>query len=452
MASSSEEEEAEASERTTFASLPHALALRVLARLPADARARAACVATSWRTTTDDVSLWTRLDLSSTSGVTCTVNEAALRGAAAKARGSLTALDVSVCPALTERGTALLAVVTANAGALRELRVCDSGDPLEFRRGLLNVEAAEALLRAAPLLRVCELGISCGPSDCPRLLRGEPPFCALSALDINVSALVFFTPLAERVAAWEAMLTDVASSRSLRFLHLAFAPVDTPAELDALVDAVLTSRLLGLGFSFVEMTPASTPALARLLGSSTLHTLKIDGLKPPLLDEPAAAVLADALRANVTLTSLALCSVSLLDNGAVAATLLGALTAHPSLRTLNISGNRCQDQIAVGNVLGALIAANAPALCELDISHCGLDDVGMGPLADALPSNTHLHTLDCGHNEFSEAFVRFRLLPAVRANAGLRSLPHFMAYSDAAREAVALVAARGAAAWEAHVA
>jgi hypothetical protein len=196
-------DEEEAAERATFASLPHALALRVLARLPADARARAACVATGWRTTADDVSLWTRLDLSRSSGVTCTVNEAALRGAAAKARGGLTALDVSGCYALTARNsTALLAVATANAGTLRELRVCESGDnPLQFRRGPLFLDAAEALLRAAPLLRVCELGISCGPSECPRLLRGEPPFGAISALDLHVR-FVTITILPSALLRW----------------------------------------------------------------------------------------------------------------------------------------------------------------------------------------------------------------------------------------------------------
>jgi hypothetical protein len=438
MASSNDE-----APRATFASLPHALALRVFARLPADARARAACVATDWRTTADDVSLWTRLDLSRSSGVTCTVNDAALRGAAAKARGGLTALDVPGCRALTHDGsTALLAAVTANAGALRELRVRASFD--DVWRGPLSLDAAEALLRAAPLLRVCEIGISCVPTVCPLLLRGEPPFGAISALELHASFDTIPT-LAERVAALEAVLADVAASRSLRCLQLIRAPLHTPAALDALIDAVLTSRLPGLGLALVHLRPASAPALARLLGSNTLQTLYIGVLDSPLLDGPAAAVLAAALRANNTLTSLTLRSCMLFNDGAVAAKLLGALTAHPSLRKLDLSYSDCLAQTVVGVALGALIAANASALRELNISSCRVDDLGMGPLMDALPSNTHLRKLDCSGNAFSEAFVRERLLPAVRANTSLRAPPGFLYRSDAAREVAALFAARGSA-------
>jgi hypothetical protein len=123
MADSDEDEE-----RVSFASLPPAVQREVLRRMPVDARARAACVCPSWRTTLEDVGLWTRLDLTRSSGVTCTVNAAALRGAAAKARGGLTALDVSGCRAIVAEhySTALWHVVVANAGTLRELRACES--------------------------------------------------------------------------------------------------------------------------------------------------------------------------------------------------------------------------------------------------------------------------------------------------------------------------------------
>jgi hypothetical protein len=225
----------------------------------------------------------------------------------------------------------------------------------------------------------------------------------------------------------------------------------TLAALDAVVDAALTSRLPGLGLTAgAALGSASAPALARLLGSSTLHTLYIGALNAPFPDEPAAAVLAAALCANSTLTSLTLFSCRLFDDGAAAATLLSALTAHPSLRKLDLSCNICRGQTDVGVALGALIAANAPTLCEVNISSCALIDAVMGPLLGALPSNTHLRKLDCSGNIFSEAFVRERLLPAVRANASLRVLSFFMPQSDAACEAVALVAARAAAAGEPH--
>jgi hypothetical protein len=369
-----------------------------------------------------------------------------------KARGGLTALDVSGCRALTYHDpTALLAVVTANAGALRELRVCDLGDdPLQFWHGALNLQAVEALLRAAPLLRVCELSVLCTAAECPLLLRGEPPFGAISALDLHV-LFDTFSPLAERVAALEAVPADVAGSSSLRYLHLISPPLhEMPAALDAVVTAALMRQLRGLGLSFVQLQPASAPALARLLGGSSLQTLYVAAVDSPLFDGPAAAVLAAALRATSMLTSLTLCSAGVFDDEAVAATLLGALMAHPSLRKLHLSENNCHAQTAIGAALGALIAANAPALRELNISRCGLDDVGMGPLMDALASNAHLHTLNCSGNAFSTTFMRDRLLPAVRANTSLRVLSPFMEQSDAAREAVALVAARAAAAGEAQ--
>jgi hypothetical protein len=459
MATSEEEEEAA---RATFASLPHTLALNVFARLPADARARAACVCTAWRTTINDVSLWTRLDLSPASGVTCTVNIMALCAAAVRARGGLTALDVSGCRALVGgNSTALLIVVAVNAGALRELRVCEPADDTFKWRGALQLEAAEALLRAAPLLHVCELSITCNARAAPRLLRREPPFGVVCALGLRVE---FYTArpednfLSARHAALAAVLAALAAEdddtacQSLRFLHFLHAPLHTPADLDAVVGAALARQLPGLGLYACGLDSESAPALVRLLGSNALQTLHISHESLNSLDRPAAAVLATALRANDTLTSLTLCHCSLFHDAAVAATLLGALTAHPSLRKLNISYNYLSRSHAeVGALLGALVAANAPALRELNVSGCLLGAYGLGPLVDALPANTHLHTLHCSDNDVSGAFVRDRLLPALRANTSLRSLPAFIdEESDAAHQAVALVESRGALADEAH--
>ncbi len=64
-------------------------------------------------------------------------------------------------------------------------------------------------------------------------------------------------------------------------------------------------------------------------------------------------------------------------------------------------------------------------------------------MLDALPTNTHLRTLNCGDNQLSGAFVREQLLPAVRANSSLRELKTAK-HSDAAREAEALVQRRAA--------
>jgi hypothetical protein len=49
-------------------------------------------------------------------------------------------------------------------------------------------------------------------------------------------------------------------------------------------------------------------------------------------------------------------------------------------------------------------------------------EAALSPLLDALPANTHLRTLLLGEVTASAAFVRERLLPAVRANASLTHL------------------------------
>ncbi len=135
---------------------------------------------------------------------------------------------------------------------------------------------------------------------------------------------------------------------------------------------------------------------------------------------------ADALRANSTLTSLILESCDVWQDAAAAALLLGALTAHRSLRTLVLGADRIlgeeQQAPAVAAALGALVAADAPALQELDISHSGLGDACLGALVDALPLNTHLRTLNLDYTNYTKDFAHDRLLPAVRANTSLRHL------------------------------
>jgi hypothetical protein len=171
-----------------------------------------------------------------------------------------------------------------------------------------------------------------------------------------------------------------------------------------------------------ELSPASAPALARLLGGGALTQLDIVLRNTQLLDEPAAVTVASALRANSTLTGLRLGSVGLWRDAPAAALLLDALTRHPSVRKLELHNNRSEEaaqRVAAGRMLSALVAANAPALTSLDISNCQLGDAGLAPLVDALPSNTHLRTLRCAGNDFSVAFARDRLLPAARANAVL---------------------------------
>jgi hypothetical protein len=200
-------------------------------------------------------------------------------------------------------------------------------------------------------------------------------------------------------------------------------------------------------FFSCRLNPASAPALARLLAGSVMADLCVvgDGIAA-LLDAPAATLLAGALRANTTLTSLRLTAVNFWENVDAAATLLGALTAHPSLRTLRISYDVEDeaDRLVDGAALGALVAADAPVLTELDVRHCLLGDVGMAPLLAALRRNTHLRALNCNGNILTEAFAAHVLLPAVRANRSLRALTTERLWL-AEREAEEVVARRAAA-------
>jgi hypothetical protein len=411
-------------ERATSAlpPLPHAIVLLIFAQLPADLRARCACVCRGWRAVIRERLLWTALDLSPSSGVVTAVTDALLRRAAARAGGKLQALNVCSCAALS--GQALLAVARANANALRELRawdrVCNGVNRAVIL--LLTLVDTEALLRAAPALRVLEADVHCGSvADARRTLHAEGLLAPLRVRGLRVHALI---PAAE--ADVLALATDVASHAWVQELCLV-GVVHTPAALDAVVHAAAQRRLASLYFVDCRLTPACAPALARLLsGGGALRELLVwECGTVAVLDAPGAALLADALRASTTLTWLHLGAVGVWRDAAVAAALLGALTAHASLRTLSLSDNSAHDDagcVAAGALLRALLAANAPALTELDIEHCLLGDAGLRPLLEALPRNTHLRTLVCSDNNITAAFAADVLLPAVRANASLRVL------------------------------
>jgi hypothetical protein len=84
------------------------------------------------------------------------------------------------------------------------------------------------------------------------------------------------------------------------------------------------------------------------------------------------------------------------------------------------------------------------------VSYCRLGDDGLRPLFQALPANTHLRVLTCHTNYVSDAFAADALLPAVRANKGLRRLYAWNVHggkgNELAHEAECVVLLRGAAA------
>jgi hypothetical protein len=401
-----------------LAALPSALVLAVFSLLPVDARARCAAVCRAWRAALLEPCLWQYLDLSAACGVTRPVTAALMVAAAARARGSLLTLDISdvlVPPA------ALLAVVAANA-ALRELRAADHFRDIQA----WPVASVEALLTAAPLLRVANTCIACNLAVACRLLRREGQFERL-----QMRCLCVFDdggpPASE--ADVLALAAAVPSHTSLTELLLQDVMLDTVLKLDAVVEAALTHRLRAVWLAQCGLSAASVPALVRLCSSSTLVDLSFDDDATVLPDVLAAVALGNALRANTSLTELAMHNLGMWRDPAVGTALLGALTGHRSLRVLDVSCMHvpAAHEVAAGAALGALIAANAPALQQLDVSYSSLEDAGLGPLVDALPGNTHLLCLDLRvdlleNDGMSEAFARNRLLPAVRANTSLHEL------------------------------
>jgi hypothetical protein len=403
------------------AALPRALALLVFARLPVHVRARCALVCRAWRDAVAERSLWTRLDLSYTSSMPrARMTPEFLHGAAARAGGALQALVLPVIlgdaygPDINDQ--ALLAVLAANA-ELRELTHPNS----------LSCAQIEAVLRAAPQLRVFNTRPSCSAPDAAHILGNEPPFGVLRATHVSVKMRGDDGGNNATVNGEAAVIAVAARAAAHEWVeHASFsnAPLHTSAALDAVVDAALAGRFTSLTFFQCSLVPAAAPALARLLGSRSLTHLGVYGIGEPLLDGPGAALLCSALQNNSTLKCFTLSECRLFDDVAIAVLLLRTVTQQHVLSSLHICDNPvgAADQALVGRLLGELVAS-ATALRCLEVSWCGLSDDGLGPLMDALPQNTQLEELRCYSEDLlSEAFVNTRLAPAVRANTSLREL------------------------------
>ena len=398
-----------------FRDLPHAVALHILSFVPADARARAALVCRALRIIVADPRLWTVLDLSPDSGVVQPVTDATLRGAAALARGGLTALCLDDCYQLSHE--ARLEVVRANADSLRKLS-CVTVSVAAYGRSSADVQE---LAGAAPQLVAFKVGVKASVAESTRVLRNEAPFGVLQLRELCIHGTNINqgqAPLDE--AELLAFCSAVSAHESLEVLEVNFTPLRTPAVMDALFAAALACKLLVLQISACELSSASVPALARLIRGGVIESLQIDNSEDPLFDEAPAVQLADALAASRTLMHLKLESILLWDNAPAAAVVMRALTGHPTLQEVDLCWNNPPVQFAAGAALGALVAANAPALTSLAVAFSALGDVGLSGLCYALPRNTHLRELMLNQTGMSAAFAGHTLLPAVQANTSLR--------------------------------
>jgi hypothetical protein len=372
--------------------------------------------------------------------------DAVFRGAVGRARGMLRQLDLSQLYATRD---VLLPVLTANAGSLRELHL---RIVLTDKAGLYTTPTSEMvrdIMAAAPLLQVLTAeSVSSTCEDALQMLHAEPPFAPLRLvhrLAVHFSDQYGLAGGMERVGPFAAALADAALQPALLRLFLYFADTAQPAVMGALADAALARRLREL--SFWHCTPPAAAPLSRLLAEGSLAVFEFHDpiFRTPLFDTAGAALVADALRVNTTLTKLVLRCPNLCFNTRVAGAFLGTLAGHRSLRELRLTTpDRIVDRSTLGAALASLIAADAPALHALECSGNRLGDAGLAPIVEALALNHHLRTLDVSDNDMSEALARERLLPAVCANTTLRALHCFDDVPWAAQEeAEELVRRRG---------
>jgi len=432
-------------------SLPLLLVHRIFLALHVDARGRASCVCRAWRDALADPSLWSRLDMSFVPSNPWHRYYTVFLGAALRrARGQLRHLELSQRVVTWD---VLQLVVTANAGSLREVHLSFLQTESNLKFDTLKLPTVEQVVASAPLLQVLTAeNLSCTWEDAPQMLRAVPPFASLvlrGSIGVLFAGEDELVGGLERFGPFAAALADAALQPALSGIIVRKADTAQPALMAALADAALARRLRELKLDCC--TPPAVAPLARLLAGGSLAVFEV-GLPrgdagTPLFDAAGAALVADVLRINTTLTKLVMFRADLCGDMRVAELLLGALVGHRSLRELQVFEEYPseEDAPAFGAALAALIAADAPALHVLKCAYNVLGDAGLAPIFEALPLNRHLRMLNAGYNDISEAFARERLLPAVRANATLCELEcaNSEPGAPAAVEAEELVRRRG---------
>ena len=206
----------------------------------------------------------------------------------------------------------------------------------------------------------------------------------------------------------------VAHHKTLEELEISSAPFQDAAALNAFVNAAVARQLTSLKLAYCNLSPDGAPELARLVsggGMRVLHITNAVGMQATeCLDAEGAREFGAALQRSGIL-ELKLCAIDLWRNADAAAELLRALTGHPTLHTLNLEENSLsafelgdQQRITARDALVAIVAANAPALRELDLTCCKLHDVELRPILAALETNTHLKILRLYASDTSRAF------------------------------------------------
>jgi hypothetical protein len=385
-------------------------ALRVIMlALPADARARAACVCRAWRAFLADVSLWQVLDLTPAGGVVAErVTENLVRGAVARAAGQLRSFSFEHKPDVMMVNESLTDMIVSNGAELQTVTLS---------RRWLAPEWIAAICAAAPRLQVFNTSVSSSCAELLPMARNNPPYGPLRLSGLRLWNL-------EGAAATDllALAASLASHESLKSLFL--VSVSFAYGLNALLDAASERRVRHLLLECCDLNAESSSALARLLRRGTLITLKVIACSGfPQAQDASWPVLCAALRSCRTLTHLTLSSE--LPGGADERTvteLIDAVASLPALSELELNLGEVHDTLAFGRALGALLAVNRPSFRTLNVDECLLGDDRTAPLLDSLAANTHLRRLQCDEDDLSEEFKRARLVPALAALAARAAL------------------------------
>lgn len=452
-----------------FDELPKAVQLSIFKLLGLDSRLRCVEVSRSWRATLSlERSLWTRCELrtdkdhSEGNPRSCYQLEGLLWLALARAGGAFTALTLGPFELHIDR---LLRLLHACAHSLTELTLLHDGE--------YHASDVARILSAAPKLKTLHLNLDWDPTFSPAMLRNDPPYRAVRVHRLRLESLPEDQgPRHEAVAALK--------SAVLAHQHECFTELTLHDELDisevgdvGLLCAVALERGLivhgmdrlgrGDGLCTYEAFDAFDAALlVRLLEAHALRLLVVNERLVTLLklDDLWLRFVA-AVQNCTSLRRVQFEANETARNDCdTACALLRALVAHPTVECIST----WTDELCVtapapptmllplpvaracGNILAAMVAADAPALHSLSLINFGLGPGGLLPFFRALPSNTKLRKLflrwdsDTWQEEcdfyweqqtmdlvFRPPFVSAQLAedvlaPAVRANQGLTLL------------------------------
>lgn len=463
--------------------LPSDVVASIFLLLPVPDRLRCREVSPAWRAFLAQPRLWRVLDLSPKAAASWTHPVRSfvklLRAASRAARGGAEVLDLSGAPlSWLDPSDHAGKVLAENAQALRIARIAGCDKPV-------GAFWAQSIIAHSPNLTELTVDVNivgdnpelssyrCSStadvlSGWLRLLAG-PRGAAVRVETLTIS-LAIEGMYGEDVfgdepgRGWESIpaalralgrLLGRAEARRVDTLILEHFDLGDAELAAAAADAAIASRPRVLSFSEAILAPPFLPLVTRVVVESPeLEGLLVSRRQlsffnsfegPPLLKDAADANVAAfcaALRAS-RLTALMLGNVGLWDPPVAAgAAVAEALLAHPTLRTLDLSGNPLRTAEARGAAAEAfmtIVAVDSPALRSLNFSieqwtgrmrggdmsgSLGLGVKGLVGVLLALHYNSHLESLWFGGGgyDYKREVLRAHGLAAARACASLREL------------------------------